>query len=147
MLMENSTEEGPVCPECGQTYGFRVGETVEYDSRTVQPARKGTDFRHTRDRDGANHSNPGRTNFYLEALDRDVKKPHENPAIGLRRWPPKATSKPAIQTALSPRRTSPARNSGAWGSPDDIAPAVVYFASNDSKWVPGETLFVTGGFR
>lgn len=25
----------------------------------------------------------GKLNFYLEALDRDVKKPHENPAIGL----------------------------------------------------------------
>jgi 3-oxoacyl-[acyl-carrier protein] reductase len=36
---------------------------------------------------------------------------------------------------------------GRMGQPDDIAPAVVYFASNDSKWVTGETLFVTGGFR
>ncbi len=25
----------------------------------------------------------GKLSFYLEALDRDVKKPHENPAIGL----------------------------------------------------------------
>jgi hypothetical protein len=25
----------------------------------------------------------GKLNFYLEALDRDVKKPHENPAIGV----------------------------------------------------------------
>jgi hypothetical protein len=25
----------------------------------------------------------GKLQFYLEALDRDVKKPHENPAIGL----------------------------------------------------------------
>jgi 3-oxoacyl-[acyl-carrier protein] reductase len=36
---------------------------------------------------------------------------------------------------------------GRMGQPDDIAPAIVYFASNDSKWVTGETLFVTGGFR
>jgi len=36
---------------------------------------------------------------------------------------------------------------GRIGYPDDIAPAVVYFASDDSKWVTGETLFVTGGFR
>jgi len=36
---------------------------------------------------------------------------------------------------------------GRIGQPDDIAPAVVYFASNDSKWVTGETLFITGGFR
>ena len=35
---------------------------------------------------------------------------------------------------------------GRIGQVDDIAPAVVYFASNDSKWVTGETLFVTGGF-
>ena len=25
----------------------------------------------------------GKLNFYLEALDRDVRKPHENPSIGL----------------------------------------------------------------
>ena len=25
----------------------------------------------------------GKLNFYLEALDRDVRKPHENPAIGV----------------------------------------------------------------
>jgi 3-oxoacyl-[acyl-carrier protein] reductase len=36
---------------------------------------------------------------------------------------------------------------GRVGHPDDIAPAVVFFASDDSKWVTGETLFVTGGFR
>jgi 3-oxoacyl-[acyl-carrier protein] reductase len=36
---------------------------------------------------------------------------------------------------------------GRVGYPDDIAPAVVYFASDDSKWVTAETLFVTGGFR
>jgi hypothetical protein len=27
--------------------------------------------------------NLGKLSFYLEALDRDVKKPHENPAIGV----------------------------------------------------------------
>lgn len=36
---------------------------------------------------------------------------------------------------------------GRVGQPDDIAPAVVYFASDDSKWVTGETLYVSGGFR
>jgi 3-oxoacyl-[acyl-carrier protein] reductase len=36
---------------------------------------------------------------------------------------------------------------GRVGYPDDVAPAVVYFASDDSKWVTGETLFVTGGIR
>jgi hypothetical protein len=25
----------------------------------------------------------GKLNFYLEALDRDVREPHENPAIGV----------------------------------------------------------------
>jgi len=25
----------------------------------------------------------GKINFYLEALDRDIKKPHENPSIGI----------------------------------------------------------------
>jgi len=36
---------------------------------------------------------------------------------------------------------------GRIGQPDDIAPAVVFFASDDAKWITGETLFVTGGFR
>jgi 3-oxoacyl-[acyl-carrier protein] reductase len=36
---------------------------------------------------------------------------------------------------------------GRIGQPDDIAPAVVYFASDDSIWVTGETLFITGGYR
>jgi len=36
---------------------------------------------------------------------------------------------------------------GRIGQVDDIAPAVVYFASDDSKWVTGETLFIAGGLR
>jgi 3-oxoacyl-[acyl-carrier protein] reductase len=36
---------------------------------------------------------------------------------------------------------------GRIGKPDDIAPAAVYFASADSAWVTGETLYVAGGLR
>jgi 3-oxoacyl-[acyl-carrier protein] reductase len=36
---------------------------------------------------------------------------------------------------------------GRIGQVGDIAPAVVYFASDDSKWVTGETLYIAGGFR
>ncbi len=36
---------------------------------------------------------------------------------------------------------------GRIGQVDDIAPAVAYFASDDSKWVTGETLTIAGGFR
>lgn len=36
---------------------------------------------------------------------------------------------------------------GRTGQPDDIAPAVVFFASQDSKWITGETLYISGGFR
>jgi len=36
---------------------------------------------------------------------------------------------------------------GRTGMPDDIAPAVVFLASEDAKWITGETLFVSGGFR
>ena len=36
---------------------------------------------------------------------------------------------------------------GRIGQPSDIAPAVVYFASDDSEWVTGETLYITGGLR
>jgi 3-oxoacyl-[acyl-carrier protein] reductase len=33
------------------------------------------------------------------------------------------------------------------GQPDDIAKAAVYLASDDSSWVSGETLLVSGGSR
>jgi 3-oxoacyl-[acyl-carrier protein] reductase len=36
---------------------------------------------------------------------------------------------------------------GRIGQVDDIAPAIVYFASDDSKWVTGESLYLTGGYR
>jgi 3-oxoacyl-[acyl-carrier protein] reductase len=36
---------------------------------------------------------------------------------------------------------------GRIGQVDDIAPAVVFFASDDSKWITGETLYIAGGHR
>jgi 3-oxoacyl-[acyl-carrier protein] reductase len=36
---------------------------------------------------------------------------------------------------------------GRIGQPSDIAPAVVFLASNDSSWVTGQTWHVAGGFR
>ena len=36
---------------------------------------------------------------------------------------------------------------GRIGQPDDIAPAVVYLASDDASWVTGETHYITGGLR
>jgi 3-oxoacyl-[acyl-carrier protein] reductase len=36
---------------------------------------------------------------------------------------------------------------GRIGQPEDVAPAVLYFASDDSAWVTGETLYLTGGYR
>ena len=36
---------------------------------------------------------------------------------------------------------------GRVGQPDDIAPAVVFIASEDSHWITGESLYVTGGLR
>src|SRR5262249_29801947 len=36
---------------------------------------------------------------------------------------------------------------GRIGQPEDIAPAVAYFASDDSSWVTGETLYLSGGYR
>ena len=36
---------------------------------------------------------------------------------------------------------------GRIGKPDDIAPAVAYLASDDSSWVTGETLYISGGQR
>lgn len=36
---------------------------------------------------------------------------------------------------------------GRIGKPADIAPAVVFLASDDSSWITGETLFISGGMR
>ena len=36
---------------------------------------------------------------------------------------------------------------GRIGEPDDIAPTAVFFASDDSKWITGETLIIAGGLR
>jgi 3-oxoacyl-[acyl-carrier protein] reductase len=36
---------------------------------------------------------------------------------------------------------------GRVGQTDDIAPAAVFFASDDSKWITGETLIIAGGLR
>jgi 3-oxoacyl-[acyl-carrier protein] reductase len=36
---------------------------------------------------------------------------------------------------------------GRIGQPDDIAPAAVFFASGDSSWITGETLYISGGYR
>jgi len=36
---------------------------------------------------------------------------------------------------------------GRSGQPDDIAPVAVFLASDDSRWVTGETLLASGGLR
>lgn len=36
---------------------------------------------------------------------------------------------------------------GRIGQPGDIAPAAVFFASQDSSWITGETLYISGGLR
>lgn len=36
---------------------------------------------------------------------------------------------------------------GRIGQVDDIAPAVVFLASDEAKWITGETLYIAGGYR
>ena len=36
---------------------------------------------------------------------------------------------------------------GRIGQPQDIAPAVVFLASDDAAWITGETLLIAGGLR
>jgi 3-oxoacyl-[acyl-carrier protein] reductase len=36
---------------------------------------------------------------------------------------------------------------GRIGQPQDIAPAAVFFASEESAWITGETLYISGGMR
>jgi 3-oxoacyl-[acyl-carrier protein] reductase len=44
-------------------------------------------------------------------------------------------------------QTEKATPLGRIGQPNDIAPVVTFLASDDSRWVTGETLYVAGGFR
>jgi 3-oxoacyl-[acyl-carrier protein] reductase len=36
---------------------------------------------------------------------------------------------------------------GRLGQPDDIAPVAVFLASDDSKWLTGETIYASGGLK
>lgn len=36
---------------------------------------------------------------------------------------------------------------GRIGQPEDIAPAVAFFASDDTSWITGESLYISGGLR
>jgi 3-oxoacyl-[acyl-carrier protein] reductase len=36
---------------------------------------------------------------------------------------------------------------GRIGAPDDIAPAAVFLSADDSKWITGESFYISGGFR
>jgi 3-oxoacyl-[acyl-carrier protein] reductase len=36
---------------------------------------------------------------------------------------------------------------GRIGQPQDIAPAAVFLASDDARWITGETLYIAGGYR
>ena len=36
---------------------------------------------------------------------------------------------------------------GRIGQPDDIAPAAAFLASDDARWITGQTLHISGGFR
>jgi 3-oxoacyl-[acyl-carrier protein] reductase len=45
------------------------------------------------------------------------------------------------------RQTEAKTPLGRIGQPDDIAPAAVFFASDDASWISGETLVIAGGLH
>ena len=68
----------------------------------------------------------------------------------------------AVLTRASSRRRAPIRAASSqrfctgggaadpprrFGQPADIAPAAVFLASDDARWVTGETLFASGRVR
>jgi 3-oxoacyl-[acyl-carrier protein] reductase len=57
---------------------------------------------------------------------------------------PNATVYSATKAAVDSITHTPL---GRIGQVDDIAPAVAFFASDDAKWVTGETLYIAGGYR
>ncbi len=57
------------------------------------------------------------------------------------------THSAGIEGSEFQEKTKAATPLGRLGKPQDIAPAVVFLASDDSSWITGETLFISGGFR
>lgn len=57
------------------------------------------------------------------------------------------THRTGIAESEGRRQTEALTPLGRIGQPQDIAPAVVFFASSDSAWITGETLYITGGLR
>jgi 3-oxoacyl-[acyl-carrier protein] reductase len=45
------------------------------------------------------------------------------------------------------RKTFESLTLGRIGATEDVAPAAVFFASDDSAWITGETLLIAGGLR
>ncbi len=60
---------------------------------------------------------------------------------------PKASTAAGIAEAISANRSSAQTPLGRIGQPQDIAPAAVFLASDDSAWITGETLYISGGMR
>ena len=57
------------------------------------------------------------------------------------------THRTGIAESEGRRQTEALTPLGRIGQPQDIAPAVVFFASSDSAWITGETLSISGGLR
>jgi len=49
--------------------------------------------------------------------------------------------------AIFAKQTEASTPLGRIGQPQDIAPAAVFLASEESAWITGETLYVSGGLR
>lgn len=57
------------------------------------------------------------------------------------------TASAGIDSSDFRKQTEAATPLGRIGVPQDIAPAVVFLVSDDSSWITGETLYITGGLR
>ncbi len=45
------------------------------------------------------------------------------------------------------RQTEAQTPLGRIGQPGDIAPAAAFLASDEARWITGETFYITGGMR
>ena len=141
--------------------------------QAVRPERAGPDPRHA----GSGQAvRPGRRQHHQHQFGgrdagrrrtpRSTARPRRRSSRDAHRWPrnwgrgrsastrstpawsrPKASHSAGITESDFRKQIEAQTPLGRIGQPQDIAPAAVFLASDDSAWITGETLYISGGTR